>query len=214
MASSEDKSPDILTLSAEERRWLEAEQERQLAALANDISRRYDPARLGKLSIAGAGKAEKLDEATRRSMEGRLGARFSDVRVVRGAFADRVTRKHGADAVTVGATGVILMRETARTNPNTERGRAVLAHELTHVKQAQQGMHFALEQGGSGAAHEREASGVEESVKSENKLHGHVDQSAKVEAKEERHEKIVTRTIELFEEAERLRRERDGLQDP
>jgi hypothetical protein len=210
MSSSEDKSPDILTLSPEERRELEAEQERQLAALANDISRRYDPARLGKLSIAGAGRAEKLDEATRRSMEGRLGARFTDVRVVRGAFADRVTRKHGADAVTVGATGVILMRDTARTNPHTSRGRAVLAHELTHVKQAQQGMHFAHSQHAGVSSYEQDANTVEAAVKNEGKQLSAQKPTDDADSKEERLEAAIVRTIELFEEQELESRVRIG----
>jgi hypothetical protein len=128
------------------------------------VSRRYDPARLGKLAIAGAGRAEKLDDNTRRRMEARLGGSFADVRVVRGPFADRVTKRHGADAVTIGATGLILLRDTPRTNPNTADGRAVLAHELTHVRQAQRGMHFALEQGSSGHAHEQEAAHVERTI--------------------------------------------------
>ena len=95
-------------------------------------------------------------------MERRLGGRFGDVRVFRGPFAEAVTKAHRADAVTIANTGMILVREGPRSDPKTALGKALLAHELTHVSQAQRGLHFALEGGESqGAAHEQEAEAVE-----------------------------------------------------
>jgi len=164
MSSDDQKSLESLSLSASERAALEVEERRRLDELAAEVQRRYDPARLGRLTVAGAGRTEKLDDETRRRMEARLGTGFSDVRVVRGAFADRVTQRHRADAVTIGSTGVILMRDTPRTNLKSPEGRALLAHELTHVRQAKGGMHFALERGSDGAAHEQEAEQVERTV--------------------------------------------------
>lgn len=213
MASDDDKSPELLTLSAEERRRMEAEQERRLAELANDISRRYDPSRLGSLAIAGAGRAEKLDDATRREMEQRLGGRFGEVRIVRGPFADRVTKRHRADAVTVGATGIVLLRDTPRTNLGTARGRAVLAHELTHVRQAQQGMHFALEQGASGAAHELEASQVERTLLSDAEQAKAGASGGSDEQRERRREEAIERVLELFEDCMKHQVERLGYED-
>ena len=98
-------------------------------------------------------------------MEKRLGGRFGDVRVFRGPFAEAVTKAHRADAVTIANTGMILVREGPRSDPKTALGKALLAHELTHVSQAQRGLHFALEGGESqGAPHEQEAEAVESAV--------------------------------------------------
>ena len=101
-------------------------------------------------------------------MERRIGGRFGDVRVFRGPFAEAVTKAHRADAVTIANTGMILVREGPRSDPKTALGKALLAHELTHVSQAQRGLHFALEGGESqGAAHEQEAEAVEQQVHAE-----------------------------------------------
>ena len=67
-------------------------------------------------------------------------------------FAEAVTRHHKADAVTIANTGMILVREGPRANTQSAQGKALLAHELTHVKQAQQGLHFAKTDGGDGNA--------------------------------------------------------------
>ncbi len=158
MSSNDDKTLESLGLSAEERARAIAEEQKRLRKLADEVASRYDPSRLGRASIAGAGTLERLDDATRRDMERRLGTNFAHVRVVRGAFADRVLKHHRADAVTLGATGLVLLRDTPRTNLKTTQGRALLAHELTHVRQAKAGMKFALEGGSSdNADHEREA---------------------------------------------------------
>jgi hypothetical protein len=212
MSSEDDKSLETLGLSAEERARLEAEEKKRLLALANDVSRRYDPARLGKLAIAGAGRAEKLDDETRRRMEARLGGSFGDVRVVRGPFADRVTKRHGADAVTIGATGLILLRDTPRTNMKSPEGRAVLAHELTHVRQAQRGMHFALEQGSSGHAHEQEAERVERTILRDEKT-GAGTAGLRPTAKqssEQRRWRVIQRVLERWEEEQRDELDRHG----
>jgi hypothetical protein len=211
MASEDDKSLERLGLSPEERARLEAEEKRRLAELALEVSRRYDPSRLGKISVEAAGRAEKLDDDTRRRMEARLGGSFADVRVVRGAFADRVTRRHGADAVTIGATGLILVRDTSRTNPRTPEGRAILAHELTHVRQAKQGMHFALEQGSSGHAHEQEAERVERRVLRDEKGGSAAPRAAARPDPEAQRHRVVARVIEMVERDERDRRERRGV---
>jgi hypothetical protein len=212
MSSADDKSLESLGLSPEERARLEAEERKRLLALANEVSRRYDPARLGKLGLAAAGRAEKLDDDTRRRMEARLGGNFGDVRVVRGPFADRVTKRHGADAVTVGATGLILLRDTPRTNPQSKEGRAVLAHELTHVRQAQRGMHFALEQGSSGHAHEREAESVERAILRDEKdgigLAG-LQRTAQQDP-EQRRWRVIQRVLERYEDEQRDELDRRG----
>jgi len=212
MASDDDKSLDSAHLTAAERADLEARELRRLEEMARDVQRRYDPAKLHSIDAASAGRAEKLDDQTRTAMERRLGTRFHDVRVVRGAFADRITRRHRADAVTIGSSGLILLRDTPRTNMRTPEGKALLAHELTHVRQAQRGMSFAKEQGSEGAAHEREAEEIERNVLRDAKKARDGEQARPT--REELRERAVQRVLELVEEAHRVETDRCGVDEP
>src|SRR3954471_1472747 len=152
-------------MAADDRDDEEEERKRQALALSQDIAERYRPEKLSKLVVDQAGGGEHLDLGTRQEMERKLGGQFSDVRVFKGPLAEAVTRQHRADAVTIANTGMILVREGPRSDPKTALGKALLAHELTHVKQAQRGLHFALEGGESqGAPHEQEAEAVEQQV--------------------------------------------------
>jgi hypothetical protein len=209
MSSNDDKSLDSLNLSAAERAEMEANEHRRLEEMAKDVQRRYDPARLSSIEASAAGRAEKLDDATRKQMEQRLGTRFHDVRIVRGAFADRVTQRHRADAVTIGSTGLILLRDGARTNMKTPEGKALLAHELTHVKQAQRGMHFAKEQGSEGAAHEQEAESVERGMLSEQRQ----KEADPGPSLREVTERVIDRAMDLLSEDLRQSNERHGSDD-
>lgn len=201
--------PGEENLSEEERNRLRA------AKLSQEIANKYDPDRLARMVIADAGRGEKLDLATRSEMESRIGGSFSDVRVVKGPFAEAVTRAHKADAVTVAATGMILVREGPRSDPKTALGKALLAHELTHVKQAQKGLQFALEGGAEqGAAHEQEAEAIEAAVHAEEtgaaSAQGPVMVASNGAADRER---IIGRALEMIEEDDRLTRERLGSDD-
>jgi hypothetical protein len=188
------------------------ERKRRALALSQEIAQRWEPSKLSKLVVGGAGSGEKLDLDTQSEMERRLGGRFGDVRMFRGPFAEAVTKAHRADAVTVANTGMILVREGPRSDPKTALGKALLAHELTHVSQAQRGLHFALEGGESqGAAHEQEAEAVESTVhaeatgqgkagaKGKGKGGGGVDRAA-----------VIARVVELVEDWQRLHAERLG----
>ena len=203
--ASDDDNPDDGLLDEEE------ERKKRALALSQEIAQRWEPSRLSKFVVGGAGAGEKLDLATQSLMERRLGGRFGDVRVFRGPFAEAVTKAHRADAVTIANTGMILVREGPRSDPKTALGKALLAHELTHVSQAQRGLHFALEGGESqGAPHEQEAEAVEQEVHAgetgqaaaASKGGGHgggVDRAA-----------VVARVIELVEDFERTQAERLG----
>ena len=68
----------------------------------------------------------------RQDMEQRFGYDFSGVRVHSGAAAGQSAREVNSNAYTVGYNIVFGAGEYA---PDTERGRQVLAHELTHVVQ-------------------------------------------------------------------------------
>lgn len=142
------------------------------ATLDQEIARKYDPAALSRLVMRDAGRGEPLDLHTRAQMERRLGSNFGGVRVFRGPLAEEITQRYRADAVTVGGTEMILVREGARSNFESSAGRSLLAHELTHVRQQQRGLHFA-QQGGGGedSEHEKEARQVEASVHAEEQGH-------------------------------------------
>jgi hypothetical protein len=190
----------------------EEERRRRALGLSDEIARKYEPGRLSQLVADGAGRGERLDLATQQEMERKIGGQFGSVRVFRGPFAEAVTRAHRADAVTVANTGMILVREGPRSDPKTALGKALIAHELTHVKQAQRGLHFALEAGHSSAApHEKEAEAVESAVHAEHTGQAHGSAAPAMSADEKR--QLVTQRVgELLDEAQRLGRMRLGIE--
>jgi hypothetical protein len=205
MAADDFQIPDEL-LTEEERK-------KRSQKLSQDISLKYDPERLSRVLVDEAGRGEHLDEATRIEMERRIGGNFANVRVFRGPFADAITKQHRADAVTVGATGMILVREGPRADPQTALGKALIAHELTHVAQAQHGMHFALEGGAGGhGAHEKQAEAVESAVHSE-ASGGGAGKGGGGHKEEELEKKIIEKVFELIEEGMRHSRERLGHEE-
>lgn len=130
--------------------------------LDHEITRKYDPSALSKLIVRDYGRGEALDLHTRGQMERRLGGDFSNVRLIRGPLAEEVTARYRADAVTVGGTELILVREGWRSNFASAAGQALLAHELTHVQQQQRGLHFAhAHDDDDSSPHEQEALLVE-----------------------------------------------------
>ncbi len=74
----------------------------------------------------------RLPPPIRTRFENGLGSAFGDVRIHRGAEADRLTRATKARALTVGQD--IFFREREY-HPETAEGRRLLAHELSHVIQ-------------------------------------------------------------------------------
>jgi hypothetical protein len=85
-------------------------------------------------SVAGvlSSPGTALSSSVKREMEERFGHDFSHVRVHTGAAADRSTRDVDALAYTVGRHVVFA---AGRFTPETDVGRRLLAHELTHVLQ-------------------------------------------------------------------------------
>jgi Domain of unknown function (DUF4157) len=75
---------------------------------------------------------QSLDRGTRTFMESRLGHDFEDVRVHTGVRAERSARAVNARAYTVDSD---LVFAAGQYQPETEGGRQLLAHELTHVIQ-------------------------------------------------------------------------------
>jgi hypothetical protein len=73
-----------------------------------------------------------LDPGVRRTMESRIGADFSGVRVHVGAKSDELNRRIQARAFTTGSD-IFVRREDHQ--PNTSAGQRLLAHELVHTVQ-------------------------------------------------------------------------------
>lgn len=109
--------------------------------LNDELARKYDPDRLLKLVSKRAGKQEQLDASLRQRYERRLGVDLGHVRVITGEFAEEFNKKRNAYAVTIGGTGMILMGGSPDRSMASNAGRALLAHELTHVAQAKKGLY-------------------------------------------------------------------------
>lgn len=194
--------------------------EPQSEELTDEIARKYDPERLLKLVAKKAGKGEALDASIRAKYEKRFGVDLGHVRVITGEFAQELNRQRDAYAVTVGGTGLILMGNSPDKAAGTRAGEALLAHELTHVAQAQRGLHNRGRTADFTHADEIEAHAVEHEVQ-----HGHADghgaggdaaQAAQVaQAAAEEHArslaKIKARVLEMLGEAERNQYLRNGL---
>jgi hypothetical protein len=186
----------------------EEERQRRALRLSQEIAERYSPERLRSIVVDEAGRGESLDLGTQQEMERKIGGQFAGVRVFRGPFAEAITRQHRADAVTVANTGMILVREGPRSDPKTALGKALLAHELTHVKQAQRGLHLALEEGKSSSApHEQEAEAVESAVHAQ-EIGVPAERAAASPG--QLGAKVSARVLELIFEAQRLGRDRLG----
>ena len=86
--------------------------------------------------VVGSGGGTALDRGTRGFMESRLGADFSDVRIHTDAKASESARSVQAHAYTVGSDVVFQSGQYA---PESDSGKRMLAHELSHVVQQRSG---------------------------------------------------------------------------
>src|SRR5438477_10321480 len=86
--------------------------------------------------VVGSGGGTPLDGQTRGFMESRLSADFSDVRVHTDARANDSARSVQAHAYTVGSDVVF---QSGKYAPDSDSGKRMLAHELTHVVQQRSG---------------------------------------------------------------------------
>jgi hypothetical protein len=186
-------------------------------SLSDELIKRYDPRRLLQMVSKRAGKGERLDLATRSKFERRLGVDLSDVRIYTGEFAEQVTRQHNAEAVTIGATGMVLMGGSPHKSSVTAQGRALLAHELTHVAQKAPSLHraamygdiseFTKEHEIEAEAHELAELQADSGLKTDA---GPESEISEIEYIQARFEAVLLRVLELFEEDERLDSVRNG----
>jgi hypothetical protein len=86
--------------------------------------------------VVGSGGGSPLDTPTRSFMEERLGHDFSDVRVHTDGKASESAKSVNAQAYTVGNDIVFQSDKYA---PDSDPGKRMLAHELTHVVQQRSG---------------------------------------------------------------------------
>ena len=192
--------------------------------LTDELARKYDPERLLRMISRRAGKGEALDHSIRAKYEKRFGVDLGHVRIYTGEFAEEFNRQRSAYAVTIGSTGMILMGGSPEKSMGSAAGQALLAHELTHVAQAEQGLHRkATFQGGMPftAEHEAEAEAVEHSVASSGGNHA-ADTTAAAnaasaaqnskEAMEKAIEQIKERVHQLLADAARNQELRNGPQ--
>jgi hypothetical protein len=86
--------------------------------------------------VVNSGSGAPLDKETRAFMESSLGADFGDVRVHSDSKASESARAVQAHAYTVGNDVVF---QSGKYSPESESGKRMLAHELTHVVQQRSG---------------------------------------------------------------------------
>ena len=182
-------------------------------SLSDEIVRKWDPSRLLKLVAKRAGRGERLDESTRRRYERKLGVDLGNVRIYTGEFAEEVTKAHRAEAVTIGTTGMILMGGSPGKSMATASGRALLAHELTHVAQEQRSVQRKASFGESTplATEENEAEAeAMEAAEMEADLDGNRDGENPEERMERLKEIVRKRVVDMLAEDERSRLMRNG----
>jgi hypothetical protein len=193
--------------------------------LTDELAKKYDPERLLRMVSRRAGKGERLEHSIREKYEKRFGVDLGHVRIYTGEFAEEFNRQRSAYAVTVGSTGMILMGGSPEKSMGSAAGQALLAHELTHVAQAHQGLHRKSSFSGGmpfAEEHEAEAEAVEHSVEQSGGSHdnasGHAAaaqagaQQASKEAMARAVEKIKERVQEMAAEAARNQIMRNGIQ--
>lgn len=95
------------------------------------------------------GSGFTLDEKTRTEMEGNFGADFSNVRVHTGSDAVQMSEQLNAQAFTHGSD--IYFNE-GKYNPDTSSGKHLLAHELTHTVQQEEGLQKRVQKAGGSNA--------------------------------------------------------------
>jgi hypothetical protein len=186
--------------------------------ISDEIARKYDPKRLLAMVAKRAGRGEALDHSIRAKYEKRFGVDLGHVRIYTGEFAEEFNRRRDAYAVTIGATGMILMGGSPDKAIGSRAGQALLAHELTHVAQAAQargGASHGLNRsatfdGGFAEEHEEGAREVEAHELDASTRAAADAGSSKLKAEEEREEmlrQVCERVLELMAEAERTVRQ-------
>lgn len=196
--------------------------EQRAEDLTDELARKYDPERLLRMVAKRAGKGETLEHSVRHKYEKKFGVDLGHVRVYSGEFAEEFNRKRDAYAVTIGSTGMVLMGGSADRAMGSSSGEALLAHELTHVAQAQRaqggGLHRKASFDGGmpfTEEHEAEAEAVEQSVGAAGAAGAAAGAAGAAagggEALKEAIEKVKARVLEMAADAARQFAYRNGI---
>jgi len=188
-------------------------------ALSDEIAERWNPERILQLMAKRAGRGDTLDASLRARYERKLGVDLSHVRIYSGELAEEINKAHNADALTIGNTGMIIMGGSADKSMASAQGQALLAHELTHVAQAQRGMFRNSRFGDDSmplatAENEAEAEEVQSQELSEQQGGGGEGEGGGggegEGGKEKTFQAVMERVVEMFGEAGRLMLVRGG----
>ena len=106
------------------------------ANVAGLLGEEHEEQRSPVKDVVGSGGGRPLDDSTREFMESRLGHDFSGVRIHTDSKATESAKAVQAHAYTVGNDVVF---QSDRYAPETDAGKRMLAHELTHVVQQRSG---------------------------------------------------------------------------
>jgi hypothetical protein len=168
------------------------------------LESRWDPSKLSRfMRGSNASKSQRLDISQRSRFERRFGVDLGDVRIFSGELAEEITRAHGAEALTVGDTGMILMRQSSAFSPGTAAGTALLAHELTHVAQAKPTA-VSFKKTSRDLAEEDESEEEAEEHEADVKAEEQGDSSTQKKTEAERDESERQRKERLFEKVQEL----------
>jgi hypothetical protein len=184
--------------------------------LSDELVKKWDPERLLRMVAQRAGKGEQLDHSLRQRYEKRFGVDLSHVRLYTGEFAEEFAKRHDAYAVTVGDTGMILMGGSPEKGATSAAGEALLAHELTHVAQAEKHLAAAARAPGMAFAeeHEAEAEQVEQEVADGGGGGPSGADKALADAQEKNADQlraqVMARVLDMLAEAGRVGADRNG----
>ena len=190
--------------------------------ISDEIARKYDPERLLKMISRRAGRGESLDHSVRHKYDRKFCFDLGHVRIYTGEFAEEFNRKRDAYALTVGATGMILMGGSPEKSMGSTAGQALLAHELTHVAQQSRhqggGLHRkATFDGGMPFGEEQEIEAeAEEAHEAGNATRAAADAGSAAMKARETHEQALeelkNRVLEMAADAIRTQQSRTGVQ--
>lgn len=178
--------------------------------LTNELAKKYDPDLLLKMfskRVDGVGRKEPLSHDVQAKYERMFGVNLGHVRVVTGAFAEKFNRDRNAHATTVGKTGMILMSKAGAgaMAMGSAEGKALLAHEITHVAQQVGGLHAQAAgptpDGAFSEAHEEHAYRVQAEAHREANRTASDDHKDKLEAAKQRQDiedRIIECALKLF----------------
>jgi len=195
------------------------ELEQRAEDLTDELARKYDPERLLRMIAKRAGKGEALEHSVRNRYEKKFGVDLGHVRVFSGEFAEEFNKKRDAYAVTIGSTGMVLMGGSADRAMGSSAGEALLAHELTHVAQAQRaqggGLHRKASFDGGmpfTEEHEAEAEAVEHDVAHQGAASGAAGHAEAAGAQlEEAMKQLEQRVLDMAADAARVFSYRNGI---